>query len=84
MKPDPLIAIRTRLATQIEQAAQELEAELSRDTITRSAYNQGRHDERQSLAISLTAWLDQLPTGKRHSQLRTALQAILSTLQPQP
>lgn len=80
--PDPLAAIRQRLAEQIEQAAQELEQQLSRDTITRAAYDQGRHDERNGIATSLQAWLDQIPPGKRFDQLRTALEAILTTLRP--
>jgi hypothetical protein len=80
--PDPIAAIRTRLAAELERAAQALEAELHRDTLTRAAYNQGKADARHDIAISLQAWLDQLRPGRQHAQLRTALEAILSTLRP--
>jgi hypothetical protein len=82
MTHDPIAAIRTRLAEQIEQAARDVEAELQRDTITRAAYNQGRSDARHEIATSLQAWLDQLRPGRQHAQLRTALEAVLSTLTP--
>jgi hypothetical protein len=80
--PDALVSIRQRLSAQIEAAAQELEAELSRDTITRAAYNQGRADRQRELLVSIAAWRDQLPPGRQHAQLRTALEAIHSTLEP--
>lgn len=84
--PDAIHAIRQRLASQIEQAAQDLEQELTRDTLTRAAYEQGRADERQRLATSLLAWRDQLPPARTGAtaQLGTALEAIVSTLREQP
>jgi uncharacterized protein (DUF2164 family) len=79
---DAITQIRQRLAAELERAARDVEAELHRGTLTRAAYNQGKADARHDIAISLQAWLDQLRPGRQHAQLRTALEAVLSTLTP--
>jgi hypothetical protein len=84
MTLDPIASIRYRLAQQIEQAARDVEAELDRDRITQSAYDQGRRDERRRVDQLLSHRVAELEAlrGSGASQLRVEIHALRLHLNP--
>lgn len=81
MTSPALNAIRDRFLAQVEQAAQELEAQVAGDLINSLAYQQGRADERARIVAHLTTWRDSVPSDRSLAATRNALTTILHAIQ---
>jgi hypothetical protein len=76
-----LHAIRDRFLAQVEQAAQELEQQISGPALDSLAYQQGQRDERARILAHLQSWRDSIPCVRALEPTRNALATIITTLQ---